>query len=195
MSDSSSSRPLDRGQVCLLVTGAPGAGKSTVSRLLAAALTLSSVLNGDMIGGLVVSGYVWPLGEPADEAARQAALCNDNLCSLARNFMTAGFTPVIDWVIPDAKQLDVFRRSIGPQLRLIVLDPGAQTCRERNTSRDTIEQFTYNGYAELRASMQAGFGVHGWWLNTSGLTPEATVQRILADADANARLTWSRPPK
>ena len=60
------------------------------------------------------------------------ALCNDNICSLATNFMAAGFTPVIDWIVPDADQLDVFRVSLGSQLRLVVLDPDAGTCVSRN---------------------------------------------------------------
>lgn len=181
--------PLDYGQVCLLVTGAPGSGKSTVSGLLTAALTRSALLTGDTIGGLVRNGYVWPLGEPADEAARQVALCNKNLCALADNILAAGFTAVIDWVVPDAAQLDVFRRALGHRLRLVVLDPGTPTCRERNASRDPVERFTFDGYAELRVSMQTGFGAQGFWFDTSGLTPEATVQRILADAGTIARLT------
>jgi hypothetical protein len=37
-----------------------------------------------------VGGYVWPLGEPAVEAARQVELRNRNLCTLANNFSDAG---------------------------------------------------------------------------------------------------------
>lgn len=96
---------LDDGQACLLITGAPGAGKTTVANRVARSLSRSAVINGDAIARMVVGGYVWPLGDPAHEAARQVALCNDNICSLANNFLDAGFTPVIDWIVPDADQL------------------------------------------------------------------------------------------
>jgi len=127
------------------------------------------------------------LGEPSDEAARQVELCNDNLCALATNFADAGFTPVIDTVVPNQAQLDVFRRALGDRLRLLVLDPGTDACVERNATRPAIEQFFFDGYPELHASMLAGFGDLGWWLDTSELTAERTVERVLAEAYERAQ--------
>jgi len=127
---------LDAGHVCLLITGAPGAGKSTISRLIADELTSSALMDSYFVGRLVASGYVWPLGEPADEAARQVRLQNTNLCALANNFADAGFTPVIDIVLPDAEQLDTYRAALASRpLLLVVLDPGAEVCRRRNENR------------------------------------------------------------
>lgn len=178
---------LDHGAACLLVTGAPGAGKSTVSRLVAQALTRSALLRGDFVSRLVVSGHVWALGEPADEAARQTRLCNDNLVSLARNLVAAGFTPVIDWVVPDRAQLDVFVDGLGDLgLRLLVLDPGAPTCRARNEERAPEEQFFFDGHEALTAAMRAGFAELGWWFDTSALTAAETAAHVVDDAYALA---------
>lgn len=144
-------RTLDHGGACLLLTGAPGAGKSTVTRLVAQALTRSALLDAHSIGRMAVGGYVWPLGEPADEAAAQVRLVNANVCALAANFADAGFTPVIDWVVPDSQQLETYREVLtSHRLLLVVLDPGSAVCRHRNENRPTHEQFFFDGYEELR---------------------------------------------
>jgi hypothetical protein len=59
-------------------------------------------------------------------------------------------------------------------------------CQDRNKIRAPQEQFFFDGYEELRASMQHGFGNLGWWFDTSHLTPEQTVQRILNEAPIRA---------
>lgn len=186
-------RGLDDGRACLLITGAPGAGKSTVSRLIAQQLSRSALLDAYFVSTMVVSGYVWPLGEPADEAARQVRLLNTNLCALAGNFAGAGFTPVIDLVVPDGANLDTFRRALSPHpLLLVVLDPGSDACRYRNQIRAPEEQFFFDGYDELRAAMRSGFGDLGWWFDTSDLSAEQTVERILREAPRRAVLPTTR---
>lgn len=183
-------RGLDDGQACLLITGAPGAGKSTVSRLVAQRLSRSALLDAYFVSTLVVSGYVWPLGEPADEAARQVRLLNTNLCALAGNFADAGFTPVIDLVVPNGEHLETFRRALRSyRLLLVVLDPGTDTCRYRNQVRAPQEQFFFEGYEELRASMRSAFGHLGWWLDTAELSAAQTVERILREARRRALVT------
>lgn len=113
------------------------------------------------------SGRVWALGEPADEAARQVELCNRNLCALAGNFADAGFTPVIDWVIPDRRQLDFFIGLLAPRpVLFVVLAPGIEVCRYRNTIRDPEERFDFDGYDELDAAMRRELGDAGWWFDT-----------------------------
>lgn len=182
-------RTMDHGRACLIVTGAPGAGKSTVAGLVARALSRSALLDAYVVSRLVAGGYVWPLGEPADEAARQVRLLNTNLCSLAANFANSGFTPVIDLVLPDGKQLDDYREALASlRLLLVVLDPGTAVCRYRNETRAPQDQFFFDGYAELRASMRHGFGDDGWWFDTSELTPEQTAQRILDESAVRAVL-------
>ena len=126
---------------------------------------------------------VWALGEPADEADRQTRLCNDNIVGLAAAFADAGFTPVIDWVVPDRAQLDLYVDGLGDRhLALVVLDPGGDVCRRRNELRVPEERFLFDGHEALVATMRATFGELGWWFDTSALTPEETAGRVLAHA-------------
>lgn len=168
----------DHGNCCVIVTGAPASGKSTLSHRLAEHLEHSAWLNGDQIHGLIVGGRVWALGDPKDEADLQTHLGNQNLVALAKNCARAGFTPVIDWIIPDADQLSQFVDGLSPlSLWLIVLDPGDEACRERNLQRD--DRFTFDGYNELIGGMRQAFGARAWWIDSSEQTVQETVQLIL----------------
>lgn len=146
---------LEDGECCLVITGAPAAGKSTVSRLVAQGLARSALLGGDAVNELIVNGRVWALGEPADEAARQVRLCNQNLCALAANLADAGFTPVIDSLIPSREQLDFFLADLSPrQVLLVVLTPSIEVCEHRNLDRHHEEQFFFDDYETLTTAMR-----------------------------------------
>ncbi len=170
---------LDHGRACLIITGPPGAGKSSVARSVAERLQRSALLDGDAINSLTVSGFVWALGEPADEAARQVRLLHANLCALAANFAGATITPVIDAVIPNRDRLNYFLETLAPRpVLLVVLAPSEEVCRARNAGRPPESQFFFDGYEELMAAMSEGFGTVGWWLDSSGLSLEETVLRV-----------------
>lgn len=165
----------------------PGAGKSTVTRLVAERLPRSARLDGDEFNRMIVNGFVWALGEPADEAARQVELLHRNLCALATNFADAGFSPLIDAMIPSRDKLNVFRDLLAPRrLLFVVLAPGIDTCRYRNTIRNPADRFDFDGYEALEAAMKDEFGDTGWWFDTAKLTPAETADRVLHEAPDRA---------
>ncbi len=161
-----------------------------MTRLVAQRLARSARLDGDELNRMIVNGFVWALGEPADEAARQVELLHRNLCALANNFSDAGFTPLIDAMIPSREKLDFFLDLLTPRRTLfVVLAPGIDVCQYRNTIRDPRERFDFDGYEALDADMKRELGDVGWWLDTAILTPDQTADRIIREASRRAVVT------
>lgn len=171
---------------CVIVTGAPAAGKSTVTTLAAQRLPRAARIKGDDVYEMILSGCVRFNGHPPEEAARQGDLCNRNMCALANNFIDFGFTVFMDTVIADRAELDDFLEMLAPRpVRLVILAPGPDVCRHRNLTRDPDEYFAFDGYERLEADMRRDIAAFGWWFDTSALTPEETAARIVDAAAAS----------
>lgn len=165
---------------CLVITGMPGAGKSTVTRLLGQRFPRAARLDGDDLNRMIVNGRVWALGEPADEAARQVDLCDRNLCTLAANFADAGFQPIIDSVIDSRRRVDNIVEHLALlSPMLIVLAPTIETCRTRNAHRDPRERFDFDGYEDLQARLRSELGEVAHWLDSTDFTAEQTADQVV----------------
>lgn len=161
----------------------PGAGKSTVTRLAARLLPRAAQVKADDLNAMILTGRVWALGEPADEAARQQVLCERNLAVLANNFIDTGFMVLIDELVRDRAELDLLLQLTAPRpVALVTLAPRIDVCEHRNATRDPEEYFEFHGYAELEATLRREVGDAGWWFDTSDLGPEETAERIVRDA-------------
>ncbi|MEO6999065.1 MAG: AAA family ATPase [Terracoccus sp.] len=170
---------------CLVLSGAPGSGKTTVATAVAASLTRSAIVAGDDVSRMVASGWVGPIGEPADEAERQLLLRARNICSLANNFCEAGFFPILDHVVPKPEVLGRMIEWLAPRPVLFVtLAPSHAITVERNATRPAREQIDYDTSA-LHGQMVAMCDL-GWWLDTSAMGVAETVDLILAEAGARA---------
>ncbi len=168
---------------CVIVSGMPGAGKSTVTARAAGLLPRAAQVKGDAVNLMILSGRVWFMGEPRDEARRQDELCNRNMCSLANNFIDYGFTVFMDTVVADRAELDFLLARMSPRpVRLVTLAPGIEVCRYRNATRAAEERFDFDGYDRLEADMMRDLGEVGWWFDTSALTPTETAQQLVREA-------------
>jgi predicted kinase len=186
---------------CVIVTGMPGAGKTTVTALAARLLPRAAQVKGDTVSYMVLSGRVGFQDEPADEAVRQGELVNRNLTALANNFIDFGFTVLMDTVVPGRVKLDRLVGLLRPRpVRLVILAPGIEACRYRNSIRDPEERFDFDGYERLEADMRRDLDQLGWWFDTSALTPADTAAQLVAEAPSRAPLlslraiTGERPP-
>lgn len=167
---------------CVIVSGMPGAGKSTVARLVAERLPRGAVVSGDAVNQMVRSGRVGFLGEPVGEALRQDELCMRNMCSLASNFVDYGFTVLMDTVVADRPELDLLVALMAPRpVRLLTLAPGIEVCKHRNAHRDPEDRFEFDGYERLEADMRRDLAGVGWELDTSAMTAEETARLVVAE--------------
>jgi gluconate kinase len=152
-----------------LLTGLPGAGKSTIARLLAATYPRAAALEGDVLGGCVVAGAVWPDQEPHEEARRQQHLVVRHQCLLAR-----------------------YRRALRAfDLHFVVLNPDPAVVLARDEARP--EKTVAFRFLYLHEILVAELADVGLWIDTSALSAEETVTAILHNQDG-ARLGTVLPP-
>jgi hypothetical protein len=179
-----------------LITGIPGAGKTTTARVLASRLERSACIEGDLLQAWIAGGRVWPHEEPKREASRQIKLTIRNQCLLARSYGEAGFTPVLDYVVANRGVLQEFRGQLtGLDLHFVVLTPGKAIAIERDLQREKSRSFKSDmgvGIAEywsdIEDEMKADLGGTGFWVGNARLTPDETVDVILANKE-RARLS------
>lgn len=118
----------------LILTGPPGAGKSTVGRAVAVASDPSVSLESDWMWTTVVRGHV-PPWEPAADAQNRAML-RASLAAASR-MCAAGYATVLEGII-GPWHWDLVLDEVGPVLErvsYVVLRPGLEVCLERAAGR------------------------------------------------------------
>jgi adenylylsulfate kinase-like enzyme len=164
----------------LVISGIPGAGKSTISAIVARRLEHSAHIEAEILQRFVVAGSVWPDGEPQSEAMRQLRLRGRNVALLADSFFDAGFTPVIDDVVIGTR-LGELRMDIRSRpLLFVLLTPALEVVRDRNRQRPNKDVFEV--WRHLDAVVRNQTPRLGLWLDTSQQTAEDSAEEILRRA-------------
>ena len=173
-----------------LITGIPGAGKTTVSALLARRFPRAAHIEADRLQRLIVSGARWPDQEPHAEAMGQLELRARNAAVLAGNFAGDGFVAVVDDVIVARSRLDIYAgRLAGWSLHLVVLAPALEVALARDAGRP--HKRVGRRWAYLDEHQRTELADLGLWIDTGRLTPAETVDAILSPAG----LAASRLPR
>lgn len=116
----------------LVVSGPPGAGKSTIAAALADRLDPSALVEGDQFFRFLRSGAIEPW---RPESQRQNEVIVRIQAATARRYRDGGYHTVFDGVI-GPWFLDSFRAATNGPFEYVVLLPSLDVCLERIRSRD-----------------------------------------------------------
>jgi len=114
------------------VTGPPGSGKSTVSRLLAERCERSALVEGDAFFAFLAAGRIDPWLPESDEQNR---IVTEAAAVATGHFVTSGYDTYYDGVL-GPWFLDPFIRASGlTELDYAILLPPVEACVERVRTR------------------------------------------------------------
>ena len=165
-----------------MISGLPGAGKTTTARLLAGRLGSAAHVEADQLQDMVVAGGVWPDGrkDMSAEARRQLRLRLANACLLARSFRQAGFSAVVDDIVIGPRLDDLVEDLAGVSFGFVMLVPDYEIVHRRWVDMASPFAETFGWIDEEIRHHTRRLGL---WLDTSGWDAEQTVTAIMERLD------------
>lgn len=171
----------------IVVTGIMAAGKSTVAQALAERFPKSAHVRGDHYRRSIVRGRHEMSPEPTAEALDQLRLRYRMAISAAESYRQAGFTTVLQDIVIGPMLEEFIDLVPHRPISLVVLTPRPSEVarREQHRSKTGYVGFTPE---QLDSVLHASTPRLGYWLDSTDLTLEDTVDSVLANLDQAARI-------
>jgi len=161
----------------IVISGLPGAGKSTISALLARRLGRTAHLEADVLQRLIVAGAEHPTLEgTTPEAKVQLELRLRHACLLAKSFVSAGFFAIIDDIIHGQRFTELASELEGVPYTFVMLHRDYEELRSTWLAMGSPFVDAWKWVSEEIDHETPRIGL---WIDNSTLTEEATVSKIM----------------
>ena len=165
----------------VVVSGLPGAGKSTVARLLGLRFPRAAHIDADRLQRLIVSGGVWPDATGiSGDSERQLRLRLRNAVLLARSFHSHGITAIVDDIVAGARFEHLLEDLDPAPFGFVMLLPEFEHVKARWRSMGSPYVDAWDWIDE---EIRVRTPRVGLWLDTTNLTPNETVDAIFDRLD------------
>ena len=164
------------------------AGKSTVAQALAERFPRSAHVRGDHYRRSIVAGRHEMSSDPTAEALDQLRLRYRLAVTTAETYRRAGFTTVLQDIVLGPMLDELIALVPHRPFSLVVLcpQPAEVARREQHRAKTGYVGFTPEQLDEV---LRSGTPRRGYWLDSTGLSVEETVDLVLAELDQAARIT------
>jgi cytidylate kinase len=173
----------------IVVAGPPGAGKSTVARVLADGYARSALVVGDDFFAFVRQGYLDPW---LDEAHQQNDVVIQAAAAATGRLVTGGYQVVYDGVIGPWFAAAFLAATGLDELQYAVLLPSLDCCLSRVTAR-TDHGFTDLAAAEHIHRQFAGAGIPARHLFPDDSADPATTAARIRARISDGSLVYRQP--
>jgi thymidylate kinase len=160
----------------IILTGPPGAGKSTIGKILASKLEKSAIVSADDMRDMVKNGRAEVCGKGWEE---QLLLGEKNAVCLTRNFYESGFNVILDDVLLNSKFEFYYKNLNNCNLKIFLLMPNKEVLAKRDLERGECAMkerstFLHDKFSEF-VKKEKRFIV----IDSSKQTKEETAEEIM----------------